>query len=94
MKATTIGIPTIARPPSRRSMNGDLKQATDLVKEEGSLLVLSLLALIAGAIAGMVGAIFRVLLEQADRLRDLLIAWAHGQRTVVSCWYSLYVHQR
>src|SRR5262249_14793062 len=35
-----------------------------------------------GVIAGIVGAIFRVLLEQADRLRDLLIAWAHGQRTV------------
>jgi CIC family chloride channel protein len=63
-------------------MNGDLKQATDLVEDEGSLLVLSLLALVAGAIAGMVGAIFRVLLEQADRFRDLLIAWAHGQRTM------------
>jgi CIC family chloride channel protein len=63
-------------------VNGDLKQATDLVEDEGSLLVLSLLALIAGAIAGMVGAIFRVLLEQADRLRDLLIVLAHGERTV------------
>src|SRR5262249_35025144 len=49
---------------------------------EGSLLVLSLLALVAGAISGAVGAIFRVLLSQADRLRNLFIAWAHGQRIV------------
>jgi CIC family chloride channel protein len=46
----------------------------------GSLLVLALLALIVGAAAGLVGAIFRLTLEQADRLRDSLIAWAHGER--------------
>jgi CIC family chloride channel protein len=49
---------------------------------EGSLLVLALLALVAGAIAGLVGAIFRVCLEQADRLRDVLIAWAQGWEAV------------
>ena len=74
-------------------MNGDLEQATDLVQDEGSLLVLSLLALIAGAIAGMVGAIFRVLLEQADRLRDLLIAWGINELWA-SCSYWLYVQRR
>ena len=46
------------------------------------MLVLSLLSLAVGAIAGIVGAIFRVLLEQADRARDTLVAWAHGQETV------------
>jgi hypothetical protein len=45
---------------------------------EGSLLALSLLALVAGALAGLVGAIFRLCLAQADRLRDVLIARAHG----------------
>ena len=34
--------------------------------DEGSLLALALLALVAGAVAGLVGAIFRLSLEQAD----------------------------
>ena len=46
----------------------------------GSLLVLALLALIVGAAAGLVGAIFRLTLEQADRLRDALIAWDRAKR--------------
>jgi CIC family chloride channel protein len=62
-------------------MNGDPTQANQLEDRNGSLLVLSLLSLAAGVISGVVGAIFRVLLEQADGLRDLLIAWAHGQGT-------------
>jgi CIC family chloride channel protein len=45
----------------------------------GNLLALALLALIVGAAAGFVGAVFRLALEQADRLRDVLIGWAHGQ---------------
>ena len=44
----------------------------------GSLLALASLALVAGALAGLVGAIFRLFLQQADRLRDVLIARAHG----------------
>jgi chloride channel protein, CIC family len=47
-------------------------------QREGGLLALALLALVAGAIAGFVGAIFRICLEQADRLRGVLVAWAHG----------------
>jgi CIC family chloride channel protein len=46
---------------------------------EGNLLALALLALVAGALAGLVGAIFRLSLEQADSLRNTLIVWAHGQ---------------
>jgi chloride channel protein, CIC family len=42
-------------------------------------LTLSALALLAGAITGFVCALFRLCLEQADRLRDLAIDWAHGQ---------------
>jgi CIC family chloride channel protein len=58
---------------------------------DGSLIILALLALVAGAAAGLVGGIFRLALEQADRLRNLLIGWAHGQGiagllfVVVSC---------
>jgi CIC family chloride channel protein len=57
----------------------------------GSLLLLALLALIVGAAAGLVGAIFRLALQQADRLRDALIAWAEGEEfagfliVVVTC---------
>jgi chloride channel protein, CIC family len=45
---------------------------------DGGLLSLALLALAAGAVAGLVGAIFRLSLEQADRFRNWLIEWAHG----------------
>ena len=44
----------------------------------GSLLALALLAPLVGAASGLVGALFRLCLAQADRWRDALIAWAHG----------------
>jgi CIC family chloride channel protein len=44
----------------------------------GSLLVLSLLSLIVGAVSGFVGAIFRLALAAADRLRAATMIWAHG----------------
>jgi CIC family chloride channel protein len=44
----------------------------------GSLLVLALLAPIVGAASGLIGAIFRLALVEADRFRDAAIAWAHG----------------
>ena len=50
--------------------------------DEGSLLGLALLSLVAGAAAGLVGAIFRLSLEQADHFRNALIGWAHGQEAV------------
>jgi CIC family chloride channel protein len=43
------------------------------------LLALALLALVAGALAGFVGAVFRLTLAEADGLRNALIAWAHGR---------------
>jgi CIC family chloride channel protein len=46
------------------------------------LAALALVALVAGAAAGLVGAIFRLLLEQADGWRDALIARAHGTALV------------
>ncbi|HTZ68183.1 MAG TPA: H(+)/Cl(-) exchange transporter ClcA [Roseiarcus sp.] len=50
--------------------------------DEGSLLALALLALVAGGVAGLVGAIFRLSLTQADNLRGALIGWAHGMEAV------------
>jgi CIC family chloride channel protein len=51
-------------------------------RDGGGLLALGLLALLAGALAGLVGAVFRLSLIQADRLRDALIGWAHGRETI------------
>jgi chloride channel protein, CIC family len=45
----------------------------------GGLLSLALLSLLAGAVSGLVGAVFRLLLTWADHLRDALIDWAHGE---------------
>jgi CIC family chloride channel protein len=43
---------------------------------------LSALALLVGAATGLVCALFRLCLQEADRLRDLAIDWAHGQAFV------------
>ena len=42
-----------------------------------ALLKLALLALAVGAMTGVAGAVFRIALERADRLRDTVITWAH-----------------
>jgi CIC family chloride channel protein len=48
----------------------------------GSLLVLALLAFIAGTGAGLIGALFRLALQQADHLRNALVLWARGEQLV------------
>ena len=49
------------------------------LQSKDSLVVLVLLALVVGVLAGFVGAVFRITLQRADQLRDSLIAWAHGR---------------
>jgi chloride channel protein, CIC family len=44
-----------------------------------SLVAIVLVSLLVGAASGVLGAVFRLVLEQADRLRDMVLAWAHGQ---------------
>ncbi|MGA8157545.1 MAG: H(+)/Cl(-) exchange transporter ClcA [Rhodoplanes sp.] len=51
---------------------------TSSSEKEGSLLALAALALVVGAAAGLVGALFRLTLARADELRNILIVWAHG----------------
>ena len=51
-------------------------------ERQGSLVVLALLSLLVGAASGLVGAVFRLTLEQGDRLRDTVLAWAHGRELV------------
>ena len=48
----------------------------------GSLLILAVLALVGGAAAGLIGAAFRLALDQADGFRDMLIARAHDAKLV------------
>jgi CIC family chloride channel protein len=45
--------------------------------ERAGLLALALLSLVAGAVTGLVGAVFRLSLDLADHVRDVLVAWAH-----------------
>ena len=61
-------------------MNDDQKRLAKSADGPGSLLALALLALVVGAAAGLLGALFRLALAQADRLRDAAIAMAHGQQ--------------
>jgi CIC family chloride channel protein len=60
-------------------MVDDVRKATLPNNRDGSLLALALLALVAGAFAGLVGAIFRLTLAEADIVRNAFIAWAHGR---------------
>src|SRR5260370_24359708 len=60
-------------------MTPEQKPASDRDGDHGSLLVLAVLALIVGAASGLVGALFLLLLERADRFRDALIVWAHSK---------------
>jgi CIC family chloride channel protein len=55
-----------------------------LERASGSLSVIAGLSFVAGATAGLVGALFRLALQQADRFRDWLIAHAHGTNVVVN----------
>jgi CIC family chloride channel protein len=52
-------------------------QSAGAVTGQGSLVVLAVLALLAGGVAGLVGAIFRLCLDQADRVRNAIIIWGH-----------------
>jgi CIC family chloride channel protein len=51
----------------------------DDIDRGGSLMVLAILSLLAGAASGLLGALFRLALEQADRWRTDLIEWSHGR---------------
>lgn len=54
--------------------------AVDAEAGQTSLFALALLSPVVGVAAGMVGATFRLSLSRADRMRDALIAAAHGYK--------------
>jgi chloride channel protein, CIC family len=47
--------------------------------QQGSLVALGLLSLVVGAASGLLGAVFRLALEQADRLRNTVLVLAHSK---------------
>ncbi len=61
------GALTTERPPADEPLDGN-----------SSLVLLAFLSLLVGAVAGSVCTGFRFALDQADRLRDAAIPWAHG----------------
>src|SRR5215475_3815061 len=63
-------------------MNLDPELPTESVEGQGSLLALALIAFLVGAVSGLVAALFRLALDQADRVRGTLLAWAHGEALV------------
>lgn len=60
--------------------NSKLERAGQEMTGGGRLLSLALLSVVGGAAAGALAAVFRLALARADRLRDSMIVWAHGQR--------------
>jgi CIC family chloride channel protein len=55
------------------------KLTEKVVDGRENVLFVAILSLLVGAVAGLVGAAFRFTLNWADKLRDALIAWAHGE---------------
>jgi hypothetical protein len=56
------------------------------VQEYSGLIVLALLAFAVGGTSGLVGAVFRLVLDRSDRFRGMVIDWAHGNQIAgVAC---------
>src|SRR5262245_24809407 len=60
-------------------MHLEPERTADDLAGQSSLLTLALVAFLVGAASGLVAALFRRALDQADRFRDGLITWAHGE---------------
>jgi chloride channel protein, CIC family len=58
------------------------ESVSEISDSSNNLFMLALLAPIVGAVSGLLGATFRLALALADRVRNGLIEWAHGRRTV------------
>ncbi|MBL1258067.1 H(+)/Cl(-) exchange transporter ClcA [Methylocystis sp. Sn-Cys] len=61
-------------------MNLCVEVESEVAAESGemSLFFLAILALLVGGLAGLVGAMFRLALMAADRLRDAIVHWSQG----------------
>jgi chloride channel protein, CIC family len=64
----------------RTLMADDSSLNSDGAQDQSRLLSLALLALVVGASAGLLGALFQIALKHGDAYRNALIDWAHGQQ--------------
>ncbi|MGV2289384.1 H(+)/Cl(-) exchange transporter ClcA [Trinickia sp. YCB016] len=58
---------------------------TTAEENQGGLIAMGLLSLMVGAVAGLVGVLFRRSLEEADRFRALFLTWAHAENVLGFC---------
>lgn len=58
--------------------DGDAGVSPEAQNDAGGLVILAVLTLLAGAATGLVATAFRLLLQQAEHLRNVLIGQAHG----------------
>ena len=89
-KYENLLLESVCTDPSPRKREGRKSAAMDVtqepdgdprsLQEHGSLLVLALLAFAVGGTSGLVGAVFRLVLDQSDRFRGMVVDWAHGNQ--------------
>jgi chloride channel protein, CIC family len=65
--------------PETMKVNQEPDFGPRTVRVPGSLLVLALLAFAVGGASGLVGAVFRLVLERSDGFRGAVIDWAHDK---------------
>ena len=62
--------------PAAMEVNQEPDCGPKSMREHGSLLALALLAFAVGGTSGLVGAVFRLVLDRSDRFRGAVIDWA------------------
>jgi chloride channel protein, CIC family len=65
--------------PAAMEVNQEPDGDSRSVREAGSLFVLGLLAFAVGGTSGLLGAVFRLVLDRSDRFRGAVIDWAHDK---------------
>jgi hypothetical protein len=68
--------------PGAGPTNREPELHANVAERQGNLVVLAGLWWSAGAALGRLGAVFRLVLEQADRFQDAVLAWAPGKAMV------------
>jgi hypothetical protein len=54
----------------------------DIREQPNGLVTLAIVSLTVGAAAGLLGTLFRLLLERADELRDVFVTWSRSEHAI------------